>query len=164
MLLLMKTLLRLFNIIQAKKRFKILLIPAGFFVLELCVALVLSWQLFGEHYDFNDSPGRQQASIHNPLIVIQPIHSDRITHPYGTLSDDAPMVHFYSQKYMMKALCFMGSLVFAYMGMFIAVLWMKRYLQHNNLNINWWQWPIACMGAHAGLYLLANSNVVNLIF
>jgi hypothetical protein len=160
----MNTFVRLLKIIYTKKQHQRMLIPVIFFMLELIVALILNWQLFGEHYEFNDSPGLQQASIHNPLIVIKAVHSDRLTHPYGTLSNDDPFVHFYSPKYMLKALCFMGSLMVAFIGILISMLWIKRFFRHNNLNINWWQWPIACLGAHTFLYLLANSNVISNIF
>jgi hypothetical protein len=160
----MKTIIRLFNFIQAKKQYKSIIIPVGFFIVELVVALVLNWQLFGEHYEFNDSPSLQQASVHNPLIVIKAVHSDRLTQPYGTLTDDQSFVHFYSPKYMVKALCFMASLVFAGMGLFIGVLWIRKYFSYSNLNVHWWQWPIACIGAHTVLYVLANSNIVANIF
>src|SRR5690606_20033050 len=103
--LIMNTFLRLLKLIQAKKQYRKLVVPVAFFTVELIVALVLNWQLFGEYYVFNDSMTGQQASIHNPLIIIQPVHSDRLTSPYGSaLSEEMPVVHFYSQKYMVKAL------------------------------------------------------------
>lgn len=161
----MRTFLRILRIIQSREQYRKLLIPMGFFTVELMVALVLNWQLFGEHYEFSNAPGRQQASIHNPLIVIKSLHSDRLTLPYGQeLSQEMPIVHFYSEKYMLKALCFLTSLMFAYIGIFIAMLWINRFFKNNNLNIRWWQWPTACMGAHVFLLLLANSNLVSHIF
>lgn len=157
----MKTLLRLLKLIQDKKHYKKLLVPGAFFIIELVLALILNWQLFGEHFEFNETPGIQQASVHNPLIVIKAVHSDRLTLPYGeSLSQDMPLIQFYSERYVVKALCFLASLMFAYLGIFIAVLWIKRFRKRNHLNVSWWQWPTACLGAHAVLYLIASSNLV----
>jgi hypothetical protein len=158
----MRTFLRLFNIIFIKRRHKKLVIPFSFLIIELAVAIVLNWQLFGEKYEFSDSLRPEQASIHNPLIVIKAVHSDRLTHPYGSLVNDIPVFSFFSEKYMTKALCFLASLFCAYMGIFISMLWINRFFRNNNLNIRWWLWPTACLGAHGVLYLIANSTISNI--
>ena len=158
----MKTFIRLLHIIHHKKRYMKLGVPLVFFFMEVLTALVLNWKLFGEKYEFHQKSESSFISVHNPLIVIKAVHSDRLTHPYGESEDEVPLMQLYSPKYMVKALCFMASLLIAYMGIFISLLWVKRFFHHNSLNIKWWLWPTACLGAHVVLFLMANSSFGNI--
>jgi hypothetical protein len=140
-----------------------LLIPVGFFLAELVVAIILNWQLFGEKYEFSSDPGSAQVAVHNPLIVIRSIHSDRLTHPYASLTAEVPMFKFYSPGTVLKALAFLVSLVCAYIGLFISMLWINNYFKNRIMNVKWWLWPTACLGAHFILFLLANGNFSNIL-
>jgi hypothetical protein len=153
-------LIRLIRIISARKRYAKLIIPVVFFAAELLVATTLNWQLFGEKFEFTNVRGEIRHNVHNPLIVISAIHSDRLIHPFGELNEPVPLLKFYDQKSVIKSLCFLTSLIFAYAGIFISLLWIRRFFHRNKLNIRWWLWPTACFGAHIFLYLMANTNFI----
>ena len=154
----MKTIVRLLRIISARKRYLKLLIPVVFLIVEFLVAITLNWQLFGEKFEFTDMRGTAQHTVHNPLIVIRAVHSDRLTHPFGQTNEPVPLFKFYNQKAVAKSLCFLSSLMFAYAGIFISLLWIRRFFHRNKVNIRWWLWPTACFGAHLFLLLIANSG------
>jgi hypothetical protein len=155
----MEPFIRLIRIIASRKRYAKLLIPMIFCVAELLIAVILNWQLFGEKFEFTNVRGTAYHEVHNPLIVIRAVHSDRLTHPYGAMKEDVPLFKFYNQKSIIKSLCFLTSLMIAYMGIFISLLWIRRFFHQNRRNIRWWLWPIACLGAHVFLFLMANTGI-----
>jgi hypothetical protein len=128
--------------------------------MEVATAVVLNWQLFGEKYEFGSVGNTSYVAVHHPLIVIKAVHSDRLTHPFGEEDSSMLVVHLYSPKYLVKASCFLASLLIAYIGIFVALLWMRRFFHYNTLNIIWWIWPIACLGAHAVLFMITNTSFI----
>lgn len=139
-------------------RFKKLTFPFLFLVLEITIALLLNWQLFGEKFKLERGTSLK-VEIHNPLIIIKVLHSDRLIRPYGPLSEMKEQVRFYNPKVSFKAICYLVSLLCAYIGIFIALLWIRRFYHRNSLNIIWWLWPMACIGGHIILYLLGSLPI-----
>jgi hypothetical protein len=144
---------------------KKLIVPIMFFTVELILIIVLNWQLFGERLAFNTGSEQTvgQVSLHNPLIIVKYLHSDRLTQPFGPDSELSSFFTIPHYTTVVTAFCYLLSLLCACWGLFISTLWVNRFLHNNNLNIVWWVWPAGCFGCHFLLYLLANAqNMISL--
>ncbi|MFN3404440.1 MAG: hypothetical protein ACK40G_10130 [Cytophagaceae bacterium] len=149
-------------LVYRKRNYTKLLIPVLFLLVELSIAGYLKWELFGEWYNLPDKGYYTEASIvHNPIIVIKAIHSDRITTPFPGF--ESPQIGFRSNSVIFTGLCYLISLSIAYFGILMSFLWIKRFFNRNNLNPIWWIWPSGCIGAHLLLFFIANSHLSNLI-
>lgn len=159
----MKIIKSLDYILNKRENYKMLLIPMLFLIFECSVALILNWELFGERYKVTEKTFLTEASVsvHNPLIVIKPIHSDRVTNPFG-IEEARGFISFHSPKAAIKAVVYILSLLCSFLGIFIAMLWIKRFYGQNSINIRWELWPAACTMAHVTFYLIASGNFNNI--
>jgi hypothetical protein len=150
-------------IIKKRENYQLLLIPMLFLIFECSVALILNWELFGERYKVSEKTFLTEASVsvHNPLIVIKPIHSDRVTNPFG-IEENRGFISFHSPKAAVKAVVYILSLLCSFVGIFIALLWIKTLLGQITTTIRWELWPAACIMAHITFYLIANGNFNNI--
>jgi hypothetical protein len=142
---------------------KKLIVPVLFFVVELILILVINWQLFGERFDINPGSAENHISLHNPLIVVKYLHSDRLTQPFGPDSELSSFFTIPQYTTVVAVFCYLLSLLCACWGLFISTLWVNRFLHKNKLDIVWWIWPAGCFGCHFLLYLLANAQNLNIL-
>jgi hypothetical protein len=143
---------------------KKLIIPVLFFTVELVLIVMLNWQLFGERFDFNPSSDvESQITLHNPLIIVKYLHSDRLTQPFGPDSELSSFFTIPQYTSVVTAFCYLLSLLCACWGLFISTLWVNRFFHKNDLDIVWWIWPAGCFGCHFLLYLLANTQNINIL-
>ena len=150
--------------IYSNRKYKnlLLLLPVTFFVMELVVALYINWMLFGESYNYEAlSNGLENVQMHNPLIIIKYLHSARLTHPFGSFSDTPFVYLLHGQSSLIKAICLAISLVFAYVGIFMSIVWIKKFIADKKNDIIWWMWPAACLGAHVVIFFLTESYFNN---
>jgi hypothetical protein len=125
---------------------------------------MLNWQLFGERFDFGSTSNQVEAqTVHNPLIIVKYLHSDRLTQPFGPDSELSSFFTIPHYTSVVTAFCYLLSLLCACWGLFISTLWVNRFLHKNKLEIVWWIWPAGCLGCHLLLYFLAKTPNLNIL-
>ena len=138
------------------------MLPLLFFTLEVGIVLYINWNLFGESYTCQVlANGIEQVQMHNPLIIIKYLHSARLTHPFGDFSDTPFIYLLHGNASLLKAICLIISLIFAFIGMFMAVVWIRKFMEGKKNDIIWWMWPTACLGAHMVIFFLTESSFSN---
>jgi hypothetical protein len=118
-------------------------------MIEIGMAVQLNWQLFGEKFRNTED---NTTVIHNPLIVIRFLHSNRIVAPLANFSNERSTISFFDKNKAVEAIGSFLSLIAAYTGIFISLLWINRFFHENRLDIEWWYWPTGCMVSHLMFY------------
>ncbi|MFN6944352.1 MAG: hypothetical protein ACK4ND_05355 [Cytophagaceae bacterium] len=138
-------------LIYRKRKFKKLIVPTTFFFVELLIALILSVSLLKGGY------------LNTPLYAYQPVEKSqtkilRYDKPQKDVQDSLPLQSMLDKitEVSSKLVFYAISLLFSFIGMLLAHLWISRFFRNNNLNIRWWLWPMACLGSHIVLYTMAN--------
>jgi hypothetical protein len=148
-----------------RRKSKKLIVPILFFSVELILIIMLNWQLFGERFQFDMASEQVEGhvALHNPLIIVKYLHSDRLTQPFGPDSELSSFFTIPHYTSVVTAFCYLLSLLCACWGLFISTLWVNRFFHKNKLEIVWWVWPAGCFGCHFLLYLLANTQNLNIL-
>lgn len=149
----MKNIYRAFLYLYYKKRrFHVLIVPILFFTIEISVVLHQNWKLFGEKFAYN--PSTESYIIHNPLLVVSFLHSQRIVSPLGNLTPNRNIISLFDSEKIIEVFSAILSLIAAYIGIFISLLWINRFFHENKLEVAWWYWPTSCITSHLFLFIL----------
>ena len=144
------------------RRYRDVSLPVLFFSMEIIVSLLILWSLFGESYSYQVlANGLTDVQMHNPLIIVKYLHSERLTHPFGSFSDTPFIYLLHGNASLLKVICLFVSLVFAGIGIFMSVVWIKKFMEGKKHDIIWWMWPAACFGAHVVIFFLIESSFTN---
>lgn len=115
--------------------------PFLFFVLEIIFIGILAIRLFAFIPGYN-----------TPLILIYGVHPDSLTSPFGSFMQ-TPFIQIHNGAEFLT-LCYLVSLNLGLLGMWVSIMWMRRFFRLNRINIFWWIWPTACLSGHIVFLLL----------
>lgn len=141
----MKNIYRAFlYIIYKRRRYPKLIIPVLFLIAECAVAIAVNWQLFCENYTFTEN---EILVVDPPLLAVSFLHSSFAFPPEYSNA-------FVFCNNVQPVIFCLFSLLAAYAGIFISMLWINRFFHANSLDIAWWLWPVGCGGSHLIAYIL----------
>ena len=130
-------------LVKRKRKYKKLLLPFIFFLLESSLIILISLNILG--LNIFDLGG---AFVSEPMIYIKMIHPPEMVTLYHNDYNEIPLFSLnYNIPPLITFFNFL-SVIIASIGIVIAILWMNRFFKLNSLNIEWWLWPTGCIGAH----------------
>ena len=133
----------LIYLIKRKRKYKKLIIPFSFFILETSLIAMLSLNILGFNiFNFN------QRYASEPMVLVRMIHPVELLEKQFKNSETIPFLALNKNTSPMQTFANITSISVALIGMFIALLWMNRFFKLNDINIEWWIWPTGCMASH----------------
>ena len=139
----------LLYLIKRKRKCKKLILPFSFFLLEFSLITLITLNILG----FNIFNMTERFTT-EPMVYVRMIHSPDMILSSG---NNIEKMSFLSMNYNVAPVeTFLNfvSIIVAFIGLIVAILWMNRFFKLNSLNIEWWIWPTGCVGAHTMFFLM----------
>ena len=139
----------LIYLVKRQRKFKKLIFPFSFFILEFALITLISLNILGFNI-FN----MKDRFVTEPMVFVRMIHPPELISSY---SSNIEMIPFFSMNESISpAITFLNfvSIIVALIGIVIAILWMNRFFKLNSLNIEWWIWPAGCISAHTQFFMI----------
>lgn len=139
----------LLYIAKRKRKFRKLLMPLTFFILEISLIIMFFMNVLGINLiPFGEVVGTE------PIVFIRGFHSLEMIDPFEFYAENIPYLSLNESVSPVTIFLHGVSFIVAMIGLWISILWMNRFFNINQLNIEWWMWPTGCIGAHTMCFLV----------